>query len=668
MSFRGPFAGRYPAVATMVMFALIPYLALSAALDPLTGIIAKQLHMSLQTMSLSSGLGNAAYAVGTVLSVQFAQHLPQRRMLLGYAVMLVIGSVLAAAAQDAAMFIVGHMIQGLCTSLLLIAAVPPLAIGYPKDKLRDTAVIMNMCIFGAVALGPFIGGLQANSNAWRPLFWVVAGISAAALVLVLLTYEDAPPANLDAPRDLRAIALAAVGCFAAFIGASELEGHRFLALGSIVPLLGGLAVIIALVTYQFRAKRPLLTVKVMLTSSIPVAGIGVALFAAAASVSATALTAQVLAERYSPIHIGLLYLPELGGAVLTSFILGRVISRKAIHYLPAVGMVALAAGIAVFRIEVPSSQVLALIGSALTGFGLGATVAPALFVAGFSLPSANLQRVFAIVELMRAVAAFMIAPIFIHYALTVGGSLNAGTASALWIGIALAVVGLLFGVTIYWLSGARPQSPDLDGFLAGTIPAWHSPPLLEAVRPSAVPEEPAVLAARAALASNGIVPVASANAASAATNGNGNGHGPILIAYDGSDRAKLAIERAAGQLPPGRDALVVTAWRPVAVGFQLQDGAHLDGDDAQAVERAAEQTAAHGALLAGKLGFRAESMAVEEVPTWQGIVNVAREHDASLIVLGTHRRNGLAGHLFGSVATEIMRHSDVPTLIVHEPV
>jgi len=65
----------------MVMFALIPYLALSAALDPLTPIIAKQLHTSLQTMSLSPGLDNAAYAVGTVLGVQFAQHLPQRRMM-----------------------------------------------------------------------------------------------------------------------------------------------------------------------------------------------------------------------------------------------------------------------------------------------------------------------------------------------------------------------------------------------------------------------------------------------------------------------------------------------------------------------------------------------------------------------------------------------------------
>ena len=72
---RGPLAGQYIAVAAMVMLALIPYLALSAALGPLTPMIGEQLNMSAQTLSLSSGLANAAYAVGTVLAVQFA-HAP----------------------------------------------------------------------------------------------------------------------------------------------------------------------------------------------------------------------------------------------------------------------------------------------------------------------------------------------------------------------------------------------------------------------------------------------------------------------------------------------------------------------------------------------------------------------------------------------------------------
>jgi MFS family permease len=488
---QGPLAGRYPAVAAMVMLALIPYLALSSALGPLTPIIAKQLHMSMQTMSLGEGLGNAAYAVGTVLAVQFAQHLPQRRMLVVYAVLLLVGSLLTAAAQDAEMFIAGHVLQGLCTSLLLIAAVPPLAIGFPANKLRDTAVIMNMCIFGAVALGPFIGGLQAESHAWRPLFLIVAAISAGALVLAVLTFDDAPPANPDSPRDLPAIGLAAVGCVAAFFGASELTSHGFSDPITLLPLLGGLATIVALVVYQYRAKQPLLTIRTMLTSSIPVAGIIVALFAAAASVSATALTAGVLVGHYSPLRIGVLYLPEVGGAVITAIALGLVIRKKAMHYLPVVGMIFLAAGIAVFRIEVPSSQALTLVGSGLTGIGLGATVAPALFVAGFSLPAANLQRVFAIVELLRAVAAFMVAPIFAKLAVTSGGSLDGGTGIALWIGLGLAVTGLVTGVAIYALSGARPQAANLEVFLQGVTPAWDSPPLLARVRSHATVGAPA---------------------------------------------------------------------------------------------------------------------------------------------------------------------------------
>lgn len=641
---QGPLAGRYPAVAAMVTLALIPYLALSSAIDPLVPIISADLHMSTQAMTLSSGLGNAAYAVGTVLAVQFAQHLPQRRMLVGYAVALAVGSVVVAAAQNPGMFIGGHVLQGLATSMLLIAAAPPLTIGFPRDKLRNTAVIMNMCIFGAVALGPLIGGVQAEAHAWRPLFWIVAAVAVLALIMAALTFEDAPPADLDAPRDLKAIALATVGCTAAFVGAAQLTTHAFSDLAASGPMFGGLALIVVLIVYQFRAKRPLLTVRTMMTSAIPVAGVGVALFAAAASVAATALTANVLMQNFSAVQVGLLYLPEVGGAIVMAVVFGFVITRRAMHYLPLVGMALLAAGIVVFRFALPGNVPLVLIGSGLTGLALGATVAPALFVAGFSLQSASLQRVFAIIELLRAVAAFMVAPILAHVAEALPGDLNAGTGVTLWIGLGLSIGGALFGVAIYVLSGARPQKPDLDEFLDGDSPAWYSPPLLARVRglssSVAVREraEPTTIPAR----------------------------GQVLLAYDGTGLAENAIRQAARQLGEGRCALVVCVWQPADVGFTPVNGEHFDADQAQEVRRAAERTAAHGASLAEEAGFRAESIAVEAAPTWQGIVRAADEHGASLIVLGPHRRSGLFGHLQGSVAAAVIAHSTIPVMLVPE--
>jgi MFS family permease len=479
---RGPLAHRYWASAAMVVFALVPYLALSAAIGPITPIIARQLHMSLQTMSLASGMGNAGYAVGTVLAVQFAMHLPQRRMMLIYTVLLVLGCVLSASAQDAGMFITGHVLQGLSTSLLLIAAVPPLALGFGAAKLRETAVIMSMCIFGAVTAGPVIGGLQASSGGWRPLFWIIAGIAVAALLLALLTYEYQPPADQTAPWDFAATGLAAIGSVAAFWGASELLTHRLLGPWTIVPLFFGLAVIVFLIVHQYQVRRPLLIIRPMLQSTIPVAGIVIALFAAATSVSATSLTATLQMNLYSPVHLGLLYLPELAGAIVTAVLLGLVITRWEMQLLPLAGMLCLAAGIGILRIELPPSQPLTLIGSAVTGVGLGATVAPALFAAGFSLPSTNLQRVFAIVELMRAIAAFMIAPVFAYLAATVSGNLRSGTGIALWIGLGLALLGAALSTAIYLLGGARPEKPDIDGFINGDSPAWHSPPLLARLR------------------------------------------------------------------------------------------------------------------------------------------------------------------------------------------
>lgn len=644
---QGPLAGRYPAVAAMVTLALIPYLALSAALDPLVPIISADLHMTAQAISVSSGLGNAAYAVGTVLAVQFAQHLPQRRMLLAYAVVLVVGSVLTAAAQNAGMYIGGHVLQGLATSMLLIAAAPPLTIGFPRAKLRNTAVIMNMCVFGAVALGPFIGGAQAEAHAWRPLFWIVAGIALLALIMAALTFEDAPPADRDAPTDLTAIALATVGCTAAFVGAAQLTTHGLRDVAATAPMLGGLALIVVLIVYQFKARRPLLTIRTMLTSAIPVAGVGVALFAAAASIAATALTANVLLQSFSPVQVGMLYLPELGGAVVMAVVFGYVITRRAMHYLPLVGMVLLAAGILVFWFALPANVPLVLVASSLTGLALGAAVAPALFVAGFSLQSASLQRVFAIIELLRAVAAFMVAPILAHIADALPGDLNAGTRVTLWIGFGLAIGGALFGVLIYLLSGARPQKPDLDEFLDGDSPAWYSPPLLAKLR--GLPTVAAVGEVR------GVAPAPRPAMV-----------GPVVFAYDGSELAKCAIKYAARELGAGRCAVVVCVWQTANVGFTPVDSKGFDADKATEVRRAAERTAAHGAFLAAQAGFDADSMAVESAPTWKGIVKAADDLDASLIVLGPHRRSGLLGVLQGSVAAAVIAHTTKPVLVVPE--
>ncbi len=142
--------------------------------------------------------------------------------------------------------------------------------------------------------------------------------------------------------------------------------------------------------------------------------------------------------------------------------------------------------------------------------------------------------------------------------------------------------------------------------------------------------------------------------------------GLVLFAYDGSELAKLAIDEAARQLSPGRHALVLCVWQPADVGFVPSGELHLNAAQASEVKKAAEETAAHGADLAEKAGFLAQSMAAESAPTWQGIAKVADERDATLIVLGSHGRHGFAGRVFGSVAAAVAQHCRQSVLIVHQ--
>jgi nucleotide-binding universal stress UspA family protein len=139
----------------------------------------------------------------------------------------------------------------------------------------------------------------------------------------------------------------------------------------------------------------------------------------------------------------------------------------------------------------------------------------------------------------------------------------------------------------------------------------------------------------------------------------------VLFAYDGSDLAGSAITEAGQQLPASRDAVVLTVWRTFGVGFVPEPGAQFDAACADDVRHAAEQTAEHGAALAESAGFRATPLAVEGTPAWKTVVDAAEEHQASLIVIGSHGRGKLGARMVDSVAADVASRSDRPVLIVH---
>lgn len=152
---------------------------------------------------------------------------------------------------------------------------------------------------------------------------------------------------------------------------------------------------------------------------------------------------------------------------------------------------------------------------------------------------------------------------------------------------------------------------------------------------------------------------------------NGEAQRPVLIAYDGSDQAKLAIAEAGRVLGGRRRAVVLIVREPIeSYDFAGLGGATtLDPATVSAMQDSAQNEATavaeEGAALAGQAGFLAEGRVEVSATPWQEIVRLGDELEADVIAIGSRGRTGLKKVLLGSVASAVAQHSGRSVLIVH---
>ncbi|MDH3667077.1 MAG: universal stress protein [Paracoccaceae bacterium] len=125
---------------------------------------------------------------------------------------------------------------------------------------------------------------------------------------------------------------------------------------------------------------------------------------------------------------------------------------------------------------------------------------------------------------------------------------------------------------------------------------------------------------------------------------------PIDLAHLDHARKILQVARKVGGAESRITALYITPEIPQYVAAELPEGilAKTDSTSRDTLEALAAETGAEAVVRKG-------SVTAE-------ILECAREFDADLIVIGSHRP-GLTDYLLGSTAARVVRHADCPVYV-----
>jgi nucleotide-binding universal stress UspA family protein len=144
----------------------------------------------------------------------------------------------------------------------------------------------------------------------------------------------------------------------------------------------------------------------------------------------------------------------------------------------------------------------------------------------------------------------------------------------------------------------------------------------------------------------------------------------IVVAIDESDIAPKVLDQAfALARLTGAKLKIVTVTEPSVLAAPGAE--YVQVVTAQMLEEVERVTAEHAAQVlekaveaANAADVSVETQHVRRQHPAEGIIQVATEAGADLVIMGSHGRRGLGRLLLGSQVSEVLAHSTLPVLVV----
>jgi EmrB/QacA subfamily drug resistance transporter len=323
-----------PGLLLALILAMLDQLVVSTALPRIVGDLGGLNHLSWVVTAYV-----LASTITTPLYGKLGDLYGRKRLLVAAVVIFLAGSALSGLSHSMDQLIAFRALQGLGAGGLMVGALATIGdMVSPRERGQYMGYMMAAMMIAMIA-GPLVGGYITESLSWRWIFYINMPIGGAALAYIFATLH-LPRHKIQHTIDYLGAAVLAVGA-TAIVLVTTWGGSQY-AWGS-TPILSLIAVAIiavaAFIWAENRAAEPILPMHVFKNRNFSLASgmsflLGLSMFGAMTFLPLYQQTVQ----HASPTVSGLLLIPMMLGATVTSLVAGQVTVRTGRYKaLPIIG-------------------------------------------------------------------------------------------------------------------------------------------------------------------------------------------------------------------------------------------------------------------------------------------------------------------------------------------
>lgn len=173
-----------------------------------------------------------------------------------------VGSLMAGIAPDFAVLLIGRLLQAAGAGILMPMVMTVLMLTFPVERRGSAMGIFGIVIAFAPAIGPSVSGLVIDSFGWRVLFYAIAILIAAVVLISVFVLKKTEPLNPAAQLDKISVIMSTVGFGALLYGFSTIGSVGINVADAAITLVG-IVVLVLFFRRQLKMEQPMLNVRVL---------------------------------------------------------------------------------------------------------------------------------------------------------------------------------------------------------------------------------------------------------------------------------------------------------------------------------------------------------------------------------------------------------------------